>query len=145
MDAIVFNARSNRGRKYAYVFVCQGPSSYQEGFTLVLRSDIIDVFFPMVEAFRLRFAGRHPWPLFAELLVDCAGEHTSKAFRDKCREHGIELIFPSMRKQNMGLAEVTMKHTEMGIKTSMLEVNALAEEWEGHFFDTLAEMERIYR
>ena len=37
----------------------------------------------------------------------------------------------------MGLAEVTMKHAEMGIKTSMLEVNALAEEWEGHFFDTL--------
>ena len=78
------------------------------------RSDIIDVFFPMVEAFRLRFAGRHPWPLFAELMVDCDGEHTSAVFRDKRKEHGIELIFPSMRKQNMGLAEVTMKHAEMG-------------------------------
>ena len=44
---------------------------------------------------------------------------------DRGQAHDIHLQFPSTRKENMGLAEVIMKHTELGMKTQMLEVNAL--------------------
>jgi hypothetical protein len=44
MDAVVFSNRSKRGRKYGYIFICMGPSGYQEGFTLVNQSDLCEVF-----------------------------------------------------------------------------------------------------
>ena len=37
------------------------------------------------------------------------------------------------RKENMGLAEVTMKHRELGTKKAMIERNMLVEEWEYAF------------
>jgi len=122
MDAVVLSDRSARGRKYAYTFVDMGPTTYQEGFTLVKRSDLYDAFFPMILKLRSRFQRHHNYPLCAELLVDCAGEHVSAEFGKRCEAHDIHLQFPSTRKENMGLAEVIMKHTELGMKTQMLEV-----------------------
>ena len=78
MDAVVFSTRSKRGRKYGYIFICMGPSGYQEGFTLVNRSDLCDVFFPILERLRERFAGCQPHEILKELLVDAAGEHMSE-------------------------------------------------------------------
>ena len=135
MDAVVFSSRSRRGRKYGYIFICMGPSGYQEGFTLVNRSDLCSVFFPMVERLRERFAGCQPHEIFKELLVDAAGEHISEEFKDKCVELGIVHKLPSTRKQSMGLAEITMKKSEINMKTMMLEVNALVQDWEDHYLN----------
>ena len=44
-----------------------------------------------------------------ESVVDAAGEHISEEFKEKCVEFGIVHKMPSTRKQNMGLAEITMK------------------------------------
>ena len=93
---------------HAYMFIDMGPSGYCEGFTLVHRSDLCEVFFPMVEKLRARFGGSQPLNLFRQLLVDCAGEHISEKFLAKCVEHNIERQLPSTRKENMGLAEITI-------------------------------------
>jgi hypothetical protein len=69
--------RSSRGRKYAYTFVDMGPTTYQEGFTLVKRSDLYDAFFPMIVKLRCRFQRHHNYSLCAELLVDKSNQ-TSK-------------------------------------------------------------------
>ena len=130
MDAIVFSHRSYRGRKYAYTFIDESPSGYLEGFTLVLRSDLCDVFFEQVRVFRKRFQPEWNYPLFRELKVDCAGEHVSAQFQAGCIDNDIDLQYGSDRKENMGLAEVTMKHRELGTKKGMIERNMLVEEWE---------------
>jgi hypothetical protein len=93
------------------------------------------MFFPMVERLRERFAGCQPHEIFKELLVDAAGEHISEEFKDKCVELGIVHKLPSTRKQSMGLAEITMKKSEMNMKTMMLEVNALVQDWEDHYLN----------
>ena len=89
----------------------------------------------MVERLRERFAGCQPHEIFKELLVDAAGEHISEEFKDKCVELGIVHKLPSTRKQSMGLAEITMKKSEMNMKTMMLEVNALVQDWEDHYLN----------
>jgi hypothetical protein len=133
MDAMVLSNRSFDGKKYAYMFIDMGPSGYCEGFTLVHRSDLCEVFFPMVERLRARFGGSQPLNLFRQLLVDCAGEHISEKFLAKCVEHNIERQLPSTRKENMGLAEITMKNCEMNMKSMMLEVHSLVQDWVDHF------------
>ena len=35
----------------------------------------------------------------------------------------------------MGLAEITMKKSEINMKTMMLEVNALVQDWEDHYLN----------
>jgi len=83
----------------------------------------------MVERLRARFGGSQPLNLFRQLLVDCAGEHISEKFLAKCVEHNIERQLPSTRKENMGLAEITMKNCEMNMKSMMLEVHSLVQDW----------------
>ena len=99
------------------------------------RSDLCDVFFPMVERLRERFAGCQPHEIFKELLVDAAGEHVSEEFKEKCVKLGFVHKLPSTRKQSMGLAEITIKRSEMNMKTMMLEVNALVQDWEEHYLN----------
>lgn len=130
MDAVVISHRSDRGRKYAYTYIDMGPSGYFEGFTLVLRSDLCSQFFPKVKEMRSKFQKDHNHPIFRELLVDCAGEHVSEAFKKGCIDYEIDLQYGSTRKQSMGLVEATMKHRELGMKNGMLERNLLTHEWE---------------
>ena len=47
-----------------------------------------------------------------------------------CVDNDIALRYGSDRKESMGLAEVTMKHRELGTKKAMIERNMLVEEWE---------------
>ena len=48
-------------------------------------------------------------------------------------DNDIALEYGSDRKENMGLAEVTMKHRELGTKKATIERNLLVEEWEYAF------------
>ena len=80
------------GRKYAYTYIDESPSGYFESFTLVLRSDLCDVFFDKVRVFRKRFQPEWNYPLFRELKVDCAGEHISTRFQEGCIENDIALL-----------------------------------------------------
>eukprot|EP01048_Picozoa_sp_COSAG05_P023212 COSAG05_NODE_4931_length_1322_cov_1.440720_1_plen_264_part_00 len=93
MDAFVVSHRSDRGRKYAYTYIDTGSSSYFEGFTLVLRSDLCSQFLAKVKDLRNRFQKDHNHPLFRELLVDCAGEHVSEQFKQGCLDNQIDLQY----------------------------------------------------
>ena len=117
MDAMVLSHRSYDGEKYAYVIRDKGPSSYHIGFTLVRRSDLVNTLFPIVKEFRSTYQGDHAHELFKELQLDCAGEHISAEFQETASKNGIIIMYGSDRKENMGLAEVTMQHTELGMKS----------------------------
>ena len=82
MDAMVLSHRSYDGEKYAYVIRDKGPSSYQIGFTLVRRSDLVSTLFPIVRKFRSAYKDNHAHELFKELQLGCAGEHISAEFQE---------------------------------------------------------------
>ena len=85
------SVRSSRGRKYAYTFVDMGPTTYQEGFTLVKRSDLYDAFFPMIVKLRCRFQRRHNYSLCAELLVDKSNLNSANEQSSQQRTYNTEL------------------------------------------------------
>ena len=133
MDAMVLSHRSYDGEKYAYVIRDKGPSSYHIGFTLVRRSDLVNTLFPIVKEFRSTYQGDHAHELFKELQLDCAGEHISAEFQETASKNGIIIMYGSDRKENMGLAEVTMQHTELGMKSIMLESCMDTGDWPSAF------------
>jgi hypothetical protein len=131
------SVRSSRGRKYAYTFVDMGPTTYQEGFTLVKRSDLYDAFFPMIVKLRCRFQRRHNYSLCAELLVD---KSISEIKSKLCKravitaahvQHGIERIRDGrspMRRQNTCIQGLQYQQN-CTLQTSSFSLNDA--EWSG--------------
>ena len=131
------SVRSSRGRKYAYTFVDMGPTTYQEGFTLVKRSDLYDAFFPMIVKLRCRFQRRHNYSLCAELLVD---KSISEIKSKLCKravitaahvQHGIERIRDGrspMRRQNTCIQGLQYQQN-CTLQTSSFSLNVA--EWSG--------------
>ena len=79
------------------------------------------------------YQGDHAHELFKELQLDCAGEHISADFQEAAIKNGIIIMYGSDRKENMGLAEVTMQHTELGMKSIMLESCMDTGDWPSAF------------
>ena len=143
------SVRSSRGRKYAYTFVDMGPTTYQEGFTMVQRSDLYDAFFPMIVKLRCRFQRRHNYSLCAELLVDKSNQISNQKSKSEIKseiksklckrafitaahvQHGIERIRDGrspMRRQNACIQGLQYQQN-CTLQTSRFSLNDA--EWSG--------------
>ena len=111
------SVRSSRGRKYAYTFVDMGPTTYQEGFTLVKRSDLYDAFFPMIVKLRCRFQRHHNYSLCAELLVDKSNQISNQKSNQKSNLNSANEQSSQQRTYNTELKEFVMAGVLCDVKT----------------------------